>query len=55
MSELGFDDFVLDVGTGELRKNGRTQKLHPQPAQLLELLVGRGGEIVSRQEIQDAL
>ncbi len=55
MSQLGFDDFVLDVDTGELRKNGRTQKLHPQPAQLLELLVRRDGEIVRRQDIQEAL
>ena len=55
MAQLGFDDFVLDVDTGELRKNGRTQKLHPQPAQLLELLVRRDGEIVPREDIQDAL
>jgi DNA-binding winged helix-turn-helix (wHTH) protein len=47
-----FGSFVLDAVTGELRKGDTSLKLHPQPLRVLVLLVGRAGEIVSREEIQ---
>ena len=36
-----------DPETGELRKGDASIKLHPQPAELLTMLVNRPGEIVS--------
>ena len=52
---LRFDDYTLDLDTGELRKAGALVKLKPQPAKVLALLAGRAGEIVTREEIQAAL
>jgi Tol biopolymer transport system component/DNA-binding winged helix-turn-helix (wHTH) protein len=48
-----FGVFELSKGTGELRKDGVSIRLPPQPAQILVLLVERAGEIVTRQEIQE--
>ncbi len=39
-----FDAFTLDLESGELRKGGTPIKLHPQPTQLLGLLVKRALE-----------
>lgn len=39
------------MATGELRRNGRTVKLHPQPFKILALLLERPGELVTRDEI----
>jgi DNA-binding winged helix-turn-helix (wHTH) protein/TolB-like protein len=50
---FGTFEFVSD--TGELRKNGRAVALEPQPAKALALLLSRGGEIVSREELRDAV
>ena len=50
-----FPPFRLDLEGGELTKDGRAVKLHPQPAQLLVLLAGRAGEIVTRDDIKSAL
>ena len=50
-----FGDFVLDVAAYELRRNGRRVRLERQPMDLLILLVGRRGQLVSRSEIVDAL
>ena len=55
MSIRRFDAFTLDLDSGELRKGDSPIKLHPQPAQLLNLLVNRPGELVSREEIQKTL
>jgi TolB-like protein/DNA-binding winged helix-turn-helix (wHTH) protein len=46
-----FADFELDLRTGELRRNGLTLKLQPQPARVLAILVGQAGEMVTRQEL----
>jgi TolB-like protein/DNA-binding winged helix-turn-helix (wHTH) protein/Flp pilus assembly protein TadD len=48
-------DFVLDVAAYELRRNGHRVRLERQPMDLLILLVGRRGQLVSRSEIVDAL
>ena len=50
---LRFDTFELDPAAGELRKRGERIKLSPQPFKVLELLVRRGGEVVTRSEIRD--
>ncbi len=50
-----FRDFVLDVAAYELRRNGRPVRLERQPMDLLILLVGRRGQLVSRSEIVGAL
>jgi TolB-like protein/DNA-binding winged helix-turn-helix (wHTH) protein/Flp pilus assembly protein TadD len=50
-----FRDFVLDVAAYELRRNGHRVRLERQPMDLLILLVGRRGQLVSRSEIVDAL
>ena len=52
---LRFGDFVLDVAAYELRRNGRRVRLERQPMDLLILLVGRRGQLVSRSEIEEQL
>jgi len=52
---LRFGDFVLDVAAYELRRNGRRVRLERQPMDLLILLLGRRGQLVSRSQIVDAL
>src|SRR5580704_4925814 len=56
MSELlCFDTFQLDPAAGELRRNGERIKLPPQPFRVLELLVRRSGEILTREEIRERI
>jgi DNA-binding winged helix-turn-helix (wHTH) protein len=50
-----FGVFQLDVQAGQLLKNGRVVRLKPQPFRLLQLLVGRAGEVVTREEIREGL
>ena len=50
-----FWTFELNARTRELRKHGVRIKLQDQPLQLLLLLLERRGELVSRQQIQNAL
>src|SRR5215510_14587719 len=45
--------FELDAGRGELRMNGDLVKLSPQPLKVLELLVRRSGEVLTRNEIRE--
>src|SRR5262245_8408793 len=47
-----FGPFDLDSKSGELRKDGEVVKLQPQPLKVLALLVGRSGEVVTRDEIR---
>jgi DNA-binding winged helix-turn-helix (wHTH) protein/TolB-like protein len=50
-----FGVFEFDSDTGELTKNGRAVALEPQPAKALALLLSKAGEIVSREELRDAV
>ena len=50
-----FGVFQLDTEAGRLLRNGRVVRLTPQPFRLLQLLVGRAGQVVSREEIREAL
>jgi DNA-binding winged helix-turn-helix (wHTH) protein len=52
---LRFDVFELDAAAGELRRKGDRVKLSPQPLKVLELLVRRSGEIVTRAEIRESI
>jgi TolB-like protein/DNA-binding winged helix-turn-helix (wHTH) protein/Tfp pilus assembly protein PilF len=49
---LRFDGYELDVGAGELRKHGVRLRLRGQPLRILEILLERPGEVVTRSELQ---
>lgn len=48
-----FEDFELDRGAFELRKEGRAVRLERMPLELLFLLAERRGQLVSREEISE--
>lgn len=48
---LRFDGFELDVRAGELRKHGVRLRLRGQPLQVLEILLERAGDVVTREEL----
>jgi DNA-binding winged helix-turn-helix (wHTH) protein/Tol biopolymer transport system component len=50
-----FGPFELDSQCGELRKNDIRLRLQGQPIQILEMLLARPGELVTREEIQQRL
>ena len=50
-----FGTFEADAGTGELRRRGMMVRLNGQPFQLLLLLLERQGELLTREEISEAL
>lgn len=52
---LKFGTFEFEIDSRELRKNGRVIALEPQPAKALALLLSRAGEIVSRDELREAV
>src|SRR5450755_320871 len=54
-SLLRFGMFDFDVTTRELRRQGQPVRLQAQPAQVLALLLSRGGEVVTRDEIRQAV
>src|SRR5579864_6075604 len=52
---LRFGVFELDLRSGELRKHGLRIRLQEQPFRLLEMLLERPGEVVTREELQKRL
>ena len=50
---LRFGAFELNPAAGEIRQHGDLVKLAPQPFKVLELLVRRSGEVVTRPEIRE--
>src|SRR6478609_6242963 len=50
---LRFGAFEINSTAGELRRQGDLVKLAPQPLKVLDLLVRRSGEVVTRNEIRD--
>ena len=50
-----FDDFELDVRSGELRRGGELVRLQEQPCRLLMMLLEHPGEVVLREEIRKRL
>jgi DNA-binding winged helix-turn-helix (wHTH) protein len=52
---IRFGTFQLDTQAGQILKNGRVVRLKPQPLRLLQLLLSRPGDLVTRDEIRDVL
>jgi len=52
---LRFDDFELDVRAGQLRRQGVRLRLRGQPLQVLEILLERAGEVVTREELRSRI
>jgi len=50
-----FGPFELDPQCGQLRKNGVGLKLQGQPLQILEILLEKPGQLVTREELQKRL
>jgi TolB-like protein/DNA-binding winged helix-turn-helix (wHTH) protein/Tfp pilus assembly protein PilF len=47
--------FDIDLGSGELWRNGRKVRLQEQPFQVLAMLLERPGELVTREQLQARL
>jgi TolB-like protein/DNA-binding winged helix-turn-helix (wHTH) protein/Flp pilus assembly protein TadD len=52
---LRFGAFEVDLRAGELHKHGLRIRLQEQPFQVLAMLLGRAGHVVSREELQKKL
>ncbi len=52
---LRFGSFEIDTDSRELRKRGLRLRLQEKPFQVLELLLERPGEVVTREELRDKL
>ena len=48
---IAFENFEVDLRSGELFKNGRRLRLQPQPFRFLVLLLERAGEVITRDEL----
>lgn len=55
IQQVQFGRFTFNPGTGELKKNGAPIKLQSQPGKVLGVLVSHAGELVTRQELQQAV
>ena len=49
--EVRFDGWLVDFESGEISKSGTTHRLQDQPLQILEELVKRPGELVTREQL----
>jgi DNA-binding winged helix-turn-helix (wHTH) protein len=54
-TRVRFGPYEADVAAGELRKNGHLVRLQEQPFQILVALLGRAGEVVTREELRERL
>lgn len=54
-STFTFGDFQLDCRARELKRRGRRLRVQRQPIQILSLLVATAGEVVTREELRDAV
>src|SRR6187200_881771 len=50
-----FGDFELRLDARELLRDGRPVRIQPQPYRVLELLVLRAAEVVSREELRQRI
>src|SRR6202035_1662734 len=56
MKKLRFGVFELDTASGELRRDGKAQpRLRDQALQILQMLLERPRELVTREELRDRL
>src|SRR5689334_21393168 len=49
--EIRFDGWYVDFASGEISKDGRTQRLQDQPLQILDELTRAPGEVVTRETL----
>ena len=49
---LRFDEFELNIQSGELRKHGKVLRLQPQPAKVLSVLALQSGKLVTREKLE---
>jgi len=49
--EIRFDGWQVDFASGEISKDGRTQRLQDQPLQILDELTRNPGEVVTRETL----
>ncbi len=54
-ARVRFAEFELDLKTGELRGGGQTVRLAEKPFRVLSILIERGEELVTREELQKKL
>lgn len=52
---IRFDDFELDRQTFELRRGNTPVKLQQQPARVLAMLTGNAGDLVTREQLRQAI
>jgi DNA-binding winged helix-turn-helix (wHTH) protein/dipeptidyl aminopeptidase/acylaminoacyl peptidase len=55
MAVHAFGAFDFDTESGELRKGGLRLKLRGQPIEILRQLIARPGEVVTREQLREAL
>lgn len=55
MDRFRFGIFEFDAAKQELQRDGRLVRLQSQPAQVLACLIARAGEVVSREELRQAV
>ena len=55
LTPLRFGVFELELQTGELRRKGVKVRLADQPRQILQLLLERPGELVTREQLRERL
>jgi DNA-binding winged helix-turn-helix (wHTH) protein len=53
--QVRFGDFELDLQTGEVCSKGCKFTLQGQPFQVLTILIGRPGQLVTREELKNKL
>lgn len=49
---LAFGEFTFDPATGELRRGEAVERLGPQTSRVLQLLAGRPGEVITREQFR---
>jgi DNA-binding winged helix-turn-helix (wHTH) protein len=52
---LRFGAFEVDFATGEMRKSGVRVRVQEQPLRILQMLLERPGELVTREELRARL
>jgi DNA-binding winged helix-turn-helix (wHTH) protein len=54
-SKLAFGPYEFDPGSGELFRHGSRVRLASQPGKVLDALVDRPGELVTREYLRSGL
>ncbi|HEX7155077.1 MAG TPA: winged helix-turn-helix domain-containing protein [Thermoanaerobaculia bacterium] len=52
---IRFGPFDLDPASGELRRSGMRIRVQDQPLRILQLLIARRGDVVTREELRTAI